>query len=380
MSDLILNSLEIQNFRAFDALVIERLGRVNLMVGKNNVGKSSILEAIQLYAYRASAEIVRQVLIARDEIGENYGRMNIEEIEDMGVPVRFLFSGRKMFTTYSGSDKFAIGPVNTGAQLLVEIQWYEEKIDPETKRKVWRPTDNQLSQSDDIGGGLDSYLPGIRVTFAGEVIISIPLLLFFNRARYTAVPSKTAGTVCVSIPANSLDNATLTNLWDNIALKPEEEEVLRSLHIIAPQVERVNFIGQGRGNKRIPVVKVYDTLDPFPLRSLGEGTLRFFGIILALVNAQNGLLLIDEVDSGLHYTVHSDLWRLIFQIAERLNVQVFATTHSLDCILGFQQAIQEVNAGDGMLIRLENRQGHIIPILFDEARLKIATRQEIEVR
>ena len=54
MSNLILNSLEIRNFRGFQHLTIERLGRVNLIVGKNNIGKSNLLEALQLYASRAS--------------------------------------------------------------------------------------------------------------------------------------------------------------------------------------------------------------------------------------------------------------------------------------------------------------------------------------
>jgi predicted ATP-dependent endonuclease of OLD family len=107
---------------------------------------------------------------------------------------------------------------------------------------------------------------------------------------------------------------------------------------------------------------------------------RLFGLVLALVNARDGILLVDEVDSGLHYTVYPALWRLIFQVAADLNVQVFATTHSWDCIEGFQQAAQQVDDEAGMLIRLERRQGHIVPILFDTSRLSIATRQEIEVR
>lgn len=169
-------------------------------------------------------------------------------------------------------------------------------------------------------------------------------------------------------------------MWDKVALKPEEEEVLKGLRIIAPDVERLTLIGQSeRQRTRIPVVKSRDLAEPIPLRSIGEGTNRLFGILLALVNARNGLLLIDEVDSGLHCTVHADLWRLIFEVAERLNVQVFATTHSWDCIKGFQQNLLD-KPDKGMLIRLENRRGYIVPILFDGARLGIATRQDIEVR
>ncbi len=70
MSDLILNSLEIQDFRAFEHLKIEQLARVNLIVGKNNIGKSCLLEAIRLYAQRGSPEVMREILMARDEMGE----------------------------------------------------------------------------------------------------------------------------------------------------------------------------------------------------------------------------------------------------------------------------------------------------------------------
>jgi AAA15 family ATPase/GTPase len=58
MDTLVLNSLEIRKFRGFQHLQIERLGRVNLIVGKNNVGKSNLLEALQMYAQRASTSTI----------------------------------------------------------------------------------------------------------------------------------------------------------------------------------------------------------------------------------------------------------------------------------------------------------------------------------
>jgi AAA15 family ATPase/GTPase len=131
---------------------------------------------------------------------------------------------------------------------------------------------------------------------------------------------------------------------------------------------------------RTPVVKLKDENHPIPLHSLGDGMNRLFYIALALVNSRDGLLLIDEVGSGLHYSIQLELWRLIFTLASRLRVQVFATTHSNDCILAFQLAAQENKEEEGMLVRLERRGNMIVPILFDEERLAIATREEIEVR
>jgi len=107
---------------------------------------------------------------------------------------------------------------------------------------------------------------------------------------------------------------------------------------------------------------------------------RMFGIALALVNAKDGMLLIDEFENGLHYSVQPDLWRLIFQVARRLNVQVFATTQSWDCVEAFQKAAQEDTQNEGVLIRLESKKGKIVATLFDERQLGIATREQIEVR
>jgi len=76
---------------------------------------------------------------------------------------------------------------------------------------------------------------------------------------------------------------------------------------------------------------------------------------------------------------HPNMWRLIFQMARRLNVQVFATTHSWDCIEAFQEAAQEDEFA-GMLIRLQDRDGQITPTLFDERELSIVTRRQLEVR
>lgn len=106
---------------------------------------------------------------------------------------------------------------------------------------------------------------------------------------------------------------------------------------------------------------------------------RVLGIALALVNAKDSMLLIDEFEDGLYTAILPDIWKLIFRIAERLNVQVFATTHSWECIEGFQQAAQE-SPQEGLLIRLQYKQNEIAAILYDKEELSIVTRGRIEVR
>ena len=88
--------------------------------------------------------------------------------------------------------------------------------------------------------------------------------------------------------------------------------------------------------------------------------LRALGISLALVNVKDGILLIDEFENGLYYSVQPELWQFIFRVARRLNVQVFATTHSWDCIEAFQKAASTDKQAEGFLIRLESKLGDIV--------------------
>jgi len=114
---------------------------------------------------------------------------------------------------------------------------------------------------------------------------------------------------------------------------------------------------------------------------MGDGINRVLTIILALVNSDNGYLLIDEFENGLHYSVQSQLWNIIFNLAKILNVQVFVTTHSEDCIYGFENVLNSsIESGGGMLIRLENEDGKIKQVEFRPDELKIATNLNIETR
>ncbi len=377
MSSLVLDSLEISGFRAFDQLEIDHLGRVNLIVGKNNVGKSCLLEAVRLYAHRGAPQTLLQLLNARDELGEVREGDSVESyIRALG----HLFHGWRIFRAYGRTDEFIISPLKSKhSKLVISTAWYYP--DQNGGRNVLRHIDPRQPLLIDVEP--EDTLPGLDIKLGEENLLSVPLNRFFTGIPYSLLRGSLQidEVPCRFISSDGLSHRKIAALWDDIALQPEESDVLKGLDILSPDIERLNLLGHGeRRNERIPMVRIKEAPMPIPLRSLGEGMNRLFGILLALANAKHGLLLIDEVDSGLHYSVHKDLWRLIFQVAQRLDVQVFATTHSWDCIAGFQQSAQELAQETGMLIRLENRQGHIVPVVFDEDRLAIATRQDIEVR
>lgn len=84
---------------------------------------------------------------------------------------------------------------------------------------------------------------------------------------------------------------------------------------------------------------------------------------------------------GLYYRIQSDVWRLILTMATELDVQVFATTHSLDNVRAFQEALEAAHGkGDGKLFRLSVRDGDIVPIPYTPEELHVVVEQQIEVR
>lgn len=364
-SPIFLNNLEIKNFRAFRHLRIERLGRVNLIVGKNNVGKTCLLEALWLYAHRGDPRLITSLLETRDEadfasgrLPEEFIRLPVpEEVEHQAFALKYLFYGRRDLHQITGPIQ--IGPLNSSDKALsIEIKL------PDSEKSL-----------------LDREYVPLLIRWEGTNTNAKPLE-FYTRRRWQRLNSLDSD----FIPANGLGEKQTVGLWDHVALTDWQEEVLNSLQLIAPAVERINFVGVPEGQRptrRIPIVRLAGQSEPIPLRSLGEGMNRILGLALAMVNARGGLLLIDEVDSGLHYTVQPDIWRLIFETARRLNMQVFATTHSWDCLEAFQEAATADEQAEGLLISLRRKQEQpedIVAVLFDEAELKVAARAQIEVR
>lgn len=397
---LVLNSLEIRRFRAFRQLQIDHLERVNLFVGKNNVGKSCLLEALWLYA-RRSPDTLWELLEARDE-GNRPPLDGKTDISERLLAVKYLFHGRKDIR--SNREPIQIGPVPS-VSISEMPRW--------TGASQWMPKYTGASQNSSSQAGI----PAFQGTFQGTRIQEPPLSsdTLYIRSTWRAeddlegmgflgislqmgkqpvgrlevspsslnaiqIPFEFQAVPGVFIAPHGLDKSRLSLLWDNIALKPLQQDVLAALQLIVADVEDINLVGYP---ERIPKVRLAGINEPIPLGNLGAGMNRLFGIALALVNAKDGLVLIDEIESGLHYSVQPAVWRLIFEVARRLNVQVFAATHSRDCIEAFQAATQLDRSPEASLFSLREKQGkpgEVAAITFDDLELETVTREQIEVR
>lgn len=226
---------------------------------------------------------------------------------------------------------------------------------------------------------LSKLVPGLVVTRGGTTIRTITLDLLSQAWRTMLASPDSLQIPCAYVGSGGIRGHDLAAMWDTIALTPAEDEITGALRLIAPGAERITFVAAGR-EERKPWVRVQGFARPVPLRSLGDGATRLLGMLVALVKATDGVLLIDEVENGIHYSVQSGMWKLLYESCVRLNVQLFGTTHSWDCVRGFQQATESSPQGAGQLIRLGWKGGRIEAHLFDQEDLAIATRESIEIR
>lgn len=356
MTPLPLDSLLIENFRLIRKLEISSLAQINLLVGKNSVGKSSILEAIELFAKR-NHHTIWQILANREE-----GQTNPQTAKQKIQALRYLFCGR-FDLSHRDSLPIIIGSKNPSNQLNLQLKYGSD----------FGSVEFFQGERDEVFQNNLQFSPVLTLSHAGHRTTDE---FNINRPILDNIPSLHA----ILVSATSLDDKIVKQLWGRIALTTRKQIVIEALQTIVPSIEDLGIIiNPELGDEELTAVKLRNTDTPIPLKSLGEGATRLFAIILALVNSADGLLLIDEIESGLHYSVQQMLWQTIFQQAKNLNVQVFATTHSNDCIETFQTVATQ-HEEDGLLIRLERRGDDVVAITLDEEELTIATEQQIEVR
>lgn len=365
-----MKSLYIKNYKNLKELSLHSLAPVNLIVGRNNVGKSTLLEAISIYLTNGSDEWLRTILDIRgDWVNVDFTK---GEIDGSKVLLEHYSS---LFTNYNKSfintDAISIGEENDLLNIrLVHIaeETRRNKDGFETKEYLaYFDTDDTVSFSMQYLGD------GLEIASASAPKALIP---FFQRRTLGVVKDRMPFVYILVGDFKIKDNVLL---FDRISLSDEERYVVEALRIIEPRIDRLNFLNENEfSNTRVPFVTLKDTGQRFRLSSMGDGINRILSIILALVNCKDGVFLLDEFETGLHYTVQTKLWEIIFMLSEKLNVQVFVTSHSRDCINSFVAANEKKQ---GLIIRLDNRDGDIVAVSYnDEEDMEFVAQSNVEIR
>jgi predicted ATPase len=369
-----ITELKLKQYRGFTQYKLASLARVNLLVGKNNSGKTSILEAVRLLGAGGDARVLTAIARQRGEV-----LYDIEERESrrsVYADISHFFYGHVFAPgsgfTLSADDDF--GMVNVEVVALAEL------------------ADTQPMLFDDMalrsGLGIRIWDGGGTLTRARSAVV-LPTeegaLSYDQALRYSRATKWKADEAIVNfISQDSLDRGAMSEFWDRIVTESREQDVVKAMRILEPQLESIVFLSgdrmlrsETRGGILVGFQGVKGRL---PLGSFGEGMRRMLALAISLAKSQGGILLVDEIDTGLHYSIMGDMWLLVVEAAIRYDIQVFVTTHSFDCIRGLAWLCghhpnlqREVS-----LQKIEHELDQAVAL--DAEQIMIAVEQNLEVR
>lgn len=323
-----LDHLHIQNYRLFKDLKIDKLGQVNLIAGKNNTGKTALLEVLRLLASDIEITVLNDIINRRGDWFE----LSKNDFE----------RGKTLFYNYKS------------------IYNYQEEING----NFIRLNEHEIKMeffSAHFGAMLGYWIDnGLKE-------------IYYQNYNDSLIPNDKA--LWVSLRNNhDLDY----QLWQSVNAHPEENDLIQILKTIDPRILRLSV-----NDRKDFIVLLGGQMSPFSLKNLGDGVNRLLSIALALVNAKNNMLIIDEFEVGLHHSVQEQLWDIVFKYAKEWNIQVFVTTHSRDTIQAFTEISQKKEyKGMGNYLRLQRLRNsdEIVAVPYNEENLKTAIEQDIETR
>ncbi len=381
------SSIRIQGYRGLDSFRLCGLGRVNLLVGTNNCGKTSILECIELLRSAGRPSVLSAIAARRGE----WTRAGAGDARGTPVPrsnlvdVSHLFANRGLENPIRIEAERAGGadPAAWNDRVTVCVQApspseHDERgpepaaaeEDDDDARLVLRVKWSDAQDDHRAPVTDEGLLPASRLRHPLHLGRALRLGRWRNLARQPVRFVTTTGVTAADV-AETLSEFVLT---------PKEEAVTRALRIVEPAIERIAPVDRGRHNRDAPggvVLKLRDVPDRVPIGSMGDGLWRMLGLALALADAEGGVVLIDEIDSGFHYSVMEDMWRMLGEQAAALSVQVFATTHSRDCYESLA-AVATSETGDVTIQRIDRGQGEAVR--FSREAVVAAAERGTEVR
>ena len=294
-----LKEIEIQNFRCFEQIKISGFERVNLIGGKNNAGKTALLEALFLNVAPDSSSLV----ILRDLRREP--SKALEAMPDRAWDNLFFRANKDKSIVIIGK--------NDNNTYQVEIKSRTSLINIKSLKNGEAPKFRRPSRE------------SLRATSTG--------LRYANDDSIISDSSSTTDEIPIIPSFIRISGRELTEAYDNARLDDKDSEVLRAFQILDPAIESVESFSIGeptlylrrKGEKRLP------------LSLFGDAMNRVAYIMLKLVNSEYKILLVDEIENGIHHTSQREFWRVLFRLAVELDTQIFATTHSLEMLQAFAE-------------------------------------------
>ena len=361
--------MAIKNFRVFRDLNVEKLGSINLFTGQNNVGKTTLLEAMFLLSGAGDPRLVISSNVLRSSADGNgvqpaapywkelFANLDISKAITLAATHRSL--GELLLKVEPGlpQEVTSISPTNGNGN------------PPSATTNV--PDERSLSFSFSRKGEQAAH-GSIRLSGSGFEV-SRPMV---------DVPFP--ATILVSRSGSTQEYAVLLG---KLRRKKRGDLLLEALRIVEPKLQSIED-NSASGTPMIWGDVGLPELVPLPV--MGEGMTRIARIVLAISSTPNGLVLVDEIENGLHHSVLENFWRVVETAARQFDVQVFATTHSFECVQAAHRALVNPASATGAneaaqsdafcLHRLELRDNEVRCVTYSADAIAGAIEHGLEVR
>ena len=307
-------NIEIRNFRGIDHLVIDDFSRVNVFLGQNNSGKCTVLEAIAMLMNMSNPDVPQQINAVR-------ARKPFSNFID----IKYFFRNMDVSVPPEVSSKQTDGVCR---HLKLGLSYvFDELADP--KNEPVQQTGsvfyvNTLEMNFDITNGTatQSYKSWLRVNPQGLVVNKKSAEGYMEKNRAWLIPS--------DLMANNIANDLTESIRRN-----KKDSVLTLLKLFDEQINGIEILTDD-------VYIGFDGMaEMLPARVMGDGLRRYLSIVASAANPLIDMILIDEIDNGLHYSVYRKLWQALFTLAVASDKQLFVTTHSKETLYRLNEMLEE---------------------------------------
>lgn len=352
-----LKNLSIRHFRGIRQLQLDGFRRLNLLVGKNNSGKTSIMEAIFLLVGGATNP---QLPLT---IGQLRGQRSGREHPDSTW--RCLFHG-----------------MDPAKPIEIEAETMHE---PRPRKLRIEAVCTSRDDEEDIALGVassetDTIISELRLNYTDSADREFITKAKFDRnTRHIDAPTTERDDFVRTTFLSARSYSSLerdARQFSHLVKIRQETEVVEALRTIEPRIERIEVVTEFGG------ASVYVDLGLsalIPLAACGEGFVRFFSILVELTGCRRGTLLIDEIDNGLHYSVMEQLWKLLGLLSEKHEVQIMGTTHNEELITSALEAFEGEPDQIG-LFRVDRHDDRHSIASYDAEAQQAVREQPFEIR
>ncbi len=350
-------TISFQNLRCFKDFTLENLTPITLISGRNNVGKTTVLEGLFLLLAYHNADVfqvtgnwrgLEQVVTSSDlwktfftNMDVATQQLHISATDDQGL----------MRTVCLSKDtRRAFVPASKGQSVLQPI-----------------PKSDVLKFTYECSPGYESkearyfFSTHNGVTVDIDASAPLPPLPF---GFYTA-------------PSIHPAQQHVAEYLGNVELQNKKEQLVKSLRFLHDEITDIFSVPFSGTNG---IFSRLDTGKTFPIRAMGDGINKLLLYLSVMIANPGGVFLLDEIETGFHHLFYPKLWELVARVAKETGSQIFATTHSYECLCDAVDGIAEVDSSMLTYFRLGKEKEGIVPHSFSHEDLAFALERNMEVR